>query len=126
MLREGNLLDAAMQVYDSIRSDIGTKKRDRVVRIEVGPRRSVAPASINDLEKQMAEALKLTFSIRQAAYDDAVILGPLSLKVMSLTDEDSCSLACSAFETVVSSKFHGTHNSSKTCSKDTPRQGKQS
>ena len=70
---------ALVQVFDMVKSDIGTRKKDRVVRIEIGPRGAVSIACINDLEKQMADALKLTFSARQAAYDDAVILLHISL-----------------------------------------------
>ena len=61
-----------MQVFESVRHDLGTRRRERCVRLDVGPRGAVLQASLNDLERQLADALRATFEARQAAYDEEV------------------------------------------------------
>ena len=55
-----------------MRHDLGTRRRERCVRLDVGPRGAVLQASLNDLERQLADALRATFEARQAAYDEEV------------------------------------------------------
>lgn len=55
-----------------MRSDLGTRKRERAIRLDVGPRGNIHQTALQDLEKQLAEALKATFEARQAAYNEEV------------------------------------------------------
>lgn len=65
--------EPALQVFSSVRGDIGTRKQDRVVRLDLGQQGTVSHASILELERQLAEAFRVTFAARQAAYDDQVV-----------------------------------------------------
>ena len=61
-----------LKVYEAIRNDLGTRKKERAVRLEMGAGGYVAQTALNDLERQLSEALKLTFETRQAAYAEEV------------------------------------------------------
>ena len=59
-----------------MRGDIGTRKQDRVVRLDLGQQGHISPSSIVELERQLADAFRTTFAARQAAYDDEVSIQP--------------------------------------------------
>ena len=43
------------------------------MRLDLSQQGTVLPASIVELERQLAEAFRVTFAARQAAYDDQVL-----------------------------------------------------
>lgn len=67
-------------MLSAVRGDIGTRKQDRVVRLDLSQQGRVAQASIAELERQLTEAFRVTFAARQAAYDDEVF--PVLLKAV--------------------------------------------
>lgn len=68
-----------LQVFKAVKGDIGTRKQDRVVRLDLDPQGRVPQSCMLDLERQLIDAFKACFSARQAAYDDEVPPPPLSV-----------------------------------------------
>lgn len=64
-------LPAACQVFEALRSEFNTRKRDRCVRLEaLGPRNVVT--GLEELDRLIKEAVVATFEARAKAYDQEV------------------------------------------------------
>ena len=69
------------QVLKAVKGDIGTRKQDRVVRLDLDPQGRIPQSCLLDLERQLIDAFKACFTARQAAYDDEVLLEPSTVRL---------------------------------------------
>jgi hypothetical protein len=60
----------AVQVFAALRSDFSTRRRERCMRLDFS---GGLVTGVDDLERQLRDAVKSTFEARAAAYDEEVV-----------------------------------------------------
>ena len=65
-------LQAVIQVLETVSHDFRSKRRDRVLRLDVQPGRGGSVLGLEDLCAMLKDTVKASFEARAKAYDDEV------------------------------------------------------
>ena len=63
-----------MQVFEALRHDFNTRRRERCVRLDLPPGGRGSIAGLEDLERFLKDAVKASYEARQGAYEEEVCM----------------------------------------------------
>ncbi len=110
------------RVFDALRHDFG-RQRDRCVRMDVHARRGsgtgaapgVLGGGVEELERQIREAVRVTFEARGQAYEDEVLGGRRMWLLLWLSIRCICSLCIYTHIYLTHLHTHSAHTALYTC-----------
>ena len=82
-----------VQVLETLSHDFRSKRRERVLRLDVQPGARPAVAGLEELHSSLKEAVKATFEARAKAYDDEVLRCPCGV-CTAFTCDGASSAGC--------------------------------